>query len=145
VTQDKRHPDESQRAMVAARAKPMFEAEARKNQGARSDLSPNLGKGSAQAEVIGSRSGTTVDKMVAVFGGSGTAPRSVPAGSRPSRLPTLRTVPMARNRHITGWLGSHPVGEEREPLAIETERTLGAAFVYKVFADSPQQSEHARG
>lgn len=38
----RRHLDESQRAMVGARIKPMFEEEARERQGARTDISANL-------------------------------------------------------------------------------------------------------
>lgn len=46
----RRHLDESQRAMVGARAKPMFEEEARARQGERTDLSANLREGSKAAE-----------------------------------------------------------------------------------------------
>jgi N6-adenosine-specific RNA methylase IME4 len=58
----RRHLDLSQQSMAAARAKPLFEAEAKKRSGARTDLQANLPEGSM---------GQSRDKVAAVFGVSG--------------------------------------------------------------------------
>jgi N6-adenosine-specific RNA methylase IME4/ParB-like chromosome segregation protein Spo0J len=69
----RRHLDESQRAMVGARIKPMFEAEARERQGTRTDLQANLPESSrgqsrdqaASAVNVSARSVESAAKVIA--------------------------------------------------------------------------------
>src|SRR5207253_920517 len=66
----RRHLNESQRAMIAARAKPFFEEEARERQGTRTDLGASL---------PGSAAGRARDKAAALLNVS---PRTAQTGSK---------------------------------------------------------------
>jgi 16S rRNA G966 N2-methylase RsmD len=132
----RRHLTESQRAMVGARIKPMFEAEARERQGARTDLRANL-RESVQPAKASERAAEAVN----------VSPRSVESASRVLEQGAADLIAAVNAGEASvsaaAEIATLPVDTQREVVAVGPDEIVREANRIKRERKAQRRAERA--